>query len=159
MTNKDNSETVYRFFTEVGIIDQLISAKLESFLPGRMTSTQFGILGHLSRRPEGETPLQITRAFQVPKTSMTHMLAGLEAAGLVETTPHPTDKRSKIVRMTAKGGPFLGDCMQRIGADLGPLLAEVGMESFATTLPHLTRIREALDRERDGPVDAKGAPP
>ena len=50
MKPEDETNEVYRFFTEVGIINQLISTKLEAFLPGRMTATQFGILGHLVRR-------------------------------------------------------------------------------------------------------------
>ena len=149
MTSDPDPSTVYRFFTEIGFIDQLISAKLESFLPGRMTATQFGLLGHLSRRPEGETPLQLARAFQVPKTTMTHMLSGLESAGLVQIAPNEADKRSKIVRMTPQGGQFLGQRMQEIGQSLGPIMAGLGMEPFQTALPQLERIREALDAERD----------
>ena len=141
--------TIYRFFTEVGIINQLSSAKLESFLPGRMTSTQFGLLGHLSRRPEGETPLQLARAFQVPKTSMTHMLAGLETAGLVTIAPNAADKRSKIVQITPEGGVFLDQRMAEIGASLGPIMAQLGTTPFAEALPHLEQIRIALDAERD----------
>lgn len=157
MTIKDNTATAYRFFTEVGIIDQLISTKLESLLGGRITATQFGILNHLSRRPEGRTPLQIAQSFQVPKTTVTHMLAGLEKAGFIAVTPNPADKRSKIARLTSEGGEFLGTSAQVIGADLGPTLASIGIEAFADALPHLERIREALDQERDGPVDATRA--
>ncbi|MEM8729347.1 MAG: MarR family transcriptional regulator [Pseudomonadota bacterium] len=140
---------VNRFFTEVGIIHQLISSKLEAFLPGRMTSTQFGILGHLSRRPEGETPLQLSIAFQVPKTSMTHMLAGLVANGFIVLAANPDDKRSKIARTTPGGHRFLGETTQAISSALAPVLAELGGEPFAASLPDLTRIREALDKERD----------
>ncbi|WP_375280639.1 MarR family winged helix-turn-helix transcriptional regulator [Pseudooctadecabacter sp.] len=149
MTPDEDPSTLYRFFTEVGIIDQLISTKLESFLPGRMTSTQFGMLGHLARRPEGETPLQLARAFQVPKTSMTHMIAGLEAAQLISLRPHASDKRSKVVQITPQGGAFLGEKMQQIGASLAPLVADLGLSPFADALPHLERIRTALDADRD----------
>ena len=141
--------TIYRFFTEVGIINQLSSTKLESFLPGRMTATQFGLLGHLSRRPEGETPLQLARAFQVPKTSMTHMVAGLETAGLVTVAQNKADKRSKIVQITPEGGAFLGQRMAEIGASLAPIIEKLGTTPFAEALPHLEEIRLALDAERD----------
>ncbi|GAA6159091.1 multiple antibiotic resistance transcriptional regulator MarR [Ruegeria sp. HU-ET01832] len=149
MKPEDETNEVYRFFTEVGIINQLISTKLEAFLPGRMTATQFGILGHLVRRPEGETPLQLSNAFQVPKTSMTHMLASLENHALITLETNPNDKRSKIARSTPQGAEFLETCMDRMSVALGPVLSELGPELFRETLPNLTLIRETLDSERD----------
>ena len=149
MTPDDDNSEVYRFFTEVGIINQLISAKLQALLPGRMTVTQFGIMGHLARRPEGETPLQLATAFQVPKTSMTHMLAGLHADALITLDPNPNDKRSKIARATDRGHVFLAENTVKVSDALKPVLSELGKEAFADTLPHLARIREVLDAERD----------
>ncbi|AXT27487.1 MarR family transcriptional regulator [Ruegeria sp. AD91A] len=149
MKPEDETNEVYRFFTEVGIINQLISTKLEAFLPGRMTATQFGILGHLVRRPEGETPLQLSNAFQVPKTSMTHMLSSLENHALITLEANPNDKRSKIVRSTPQGAEFLEACMERISEALVPILFQLGLDPFHNSLPNLTLIREALDSERD----------
>lgn len=149
MTSEDQTAHVYRFFTEVGIINQLISTEVETFLPGRMTATQFGILGHLSRRPGGSTPLQLSNAFQVPKTSMTHMLMGLERLGFIELAPNPDDKRSKIARATRDGVRFLDLIMGRMTDRLAPVIDGAGTESFLACLPHLSRIREALDRARD----------
>ena len=149
MKPEDETNEVYRFFTEVGIINQLISTKLEAFLPGRMTATQFGILGHLVRRPEGETPLQLSNAFQVPKTSMTHMLASLENHTLITLETNPKDKRSKIARSTPHGAEFLKTCMDRMSTALGPMLSELGPEPFHESLPNLVLIRETLDSERD----------
>ncbi|WP_214648728.1 MarR family winged helix-turn-helix transcriptional regulator [Ruegeria lacuscaerulensis] len=149
MKPEDETNEVYRFFTEVGIINQLISTKLEAFLPGRMTATQFGILGHLVRRPGGDTPLQLSNAFQVPKTSMTHMLSSLENHALITLEANPKDKRSKIARSTPQGAEFLETCMDRMSVALGPVLSELGPELFRETLPNLTLIRETLDSERD----------
>ncbi|WP_171123457.1 MULTISPECIES: MarR family winged helix-turn-helix transcriptional regulator [unclassified Ruegeria] len=149
MKPEDETNEVYRFFTEVGIINQLISTKLEAFLPGRMTATQFGILGHLVRRPEGETPLQLSNAFQVPKTSMTHMLASLENHALITLETNPDDKRSKIARSTPQGAEFLKASMERMSEALAPVLSELGPEPFHRSLPNLTLIRETLDNERD----------
>lgn len=149
MTSKDDQHKVSRFFTEVGIIQQLISTKLEALLPGRMSSTQFGILGHLSRCPDGETPLQLSKAFQVPKTSMTHMLSVLQKLEFVTIEPHPEDGRSKVARATKKGQLFLQDCMGKMGQELAPVMATLSTTPFAEALPHLQKIREALDEERD----------
>jgi DNA-binding MarR family transcriptional regulator len=149
MTSDDDQQNVSRFFTEVGIIQQLISTKLESLLPGRMSATQFGILGHLSRRPDGETPLQLSNAFQVPKTSMTHMLSVLQKLEFVTIEPHPHDGRSKVARATEKGQQFLQQCLMQMGKELAPVMSTLTAQPFTEALPHLQRIREALDAERD----------
>ena len=141
--------TIYRFFTEIGIINQLSSAKLESFLPGRMTSTQFGLLGHLSRRPEGETPLQLANAFQVAKTSMTHSLSMLNKRALIEISPNPNDARSKIARATSEGQAFLAQTMAELETALAPILQDIGFAPFTDSLPHLETVRMALDKARD----------
>ncbi len=148
-TPEEEQQKVFRFFTEVGIIQQLMSTKLESMLPGRMGATQFGILGHLARRPDGETPLQLSNAFQVPKTSMTHMLAVLEKLEFVTIEPHPDDGRSKIARATRDGQRFLQHCMENLSQELAPVMEELTAKPFSAALPHLQRIREVLDRERD----------
>ncbi len=148
-TPEDEQASVFRFFTEVGIIQQLISTRLETMLPGRMGATQFGILGHLARRPDGETPLQLSNAFQVPKTSMTHMLGVLEKLELVTIEPHPQDGRSKVARATQKGQAFLRECTGRMSREMAPVMSELGTQPFNAALPHLQLIREALDRARD----------
>ncbi len=149
MTPEDEQQNVSRFFTEVGIIQQLISTRLESLLPGRMSATQFGILGHLSRRPQGETPLQLSKAFQTPKTSMTHMLGVLQKLEFVSIEPHPEDGRSKVARATPKGQDFLQECMGRMRQELAPVMSVLSTKPFTEALPHLQRIREAFDQERD----------
>ena len=68
----------FNFFNEIGIIAQLSRTLLEARLPDGMTAMHFFIVNHLIRVADGRTPLDLARAFQVPKTSMTHSLAGLE---------------------------------------------------------------------------------
>ncbi|OED39534.1 hypothetical protein AB833_15015 [Chromatiales bacterium (ex Bugula neritina AB1)] len=149
MTSEDEQTSISRFFTEVGIIQQLISTRLEAQLPGRMSATQFGILGHLCRRPDGETPLQLSNAFQVPKTSMTHMLSVLQKLEFVSIEPHPDDGRSKVAQATEKGQAFLMECLGHMRRELAPVVSSLSVKPFAEALPHLQVIREALDQERD----------
>ena len=142
-------QITYRFFTEVGIIFQLSTTLLEDHLPGRMTSREFGLLGHLVRRPEGRTPLQLASAFQLPKTSITHSVSMLEARGLVETVKNPEDARSKIVRAGDHAAKFVQDITTELNTRLAPLIQELGVETFADALPKLEAIRIAMDAERD----------
>lgn len=56
-----------------------------------------------SAPPEGLTPMELTRLAAVTPSSITNRIDGLEAQGLVERTPHPTDARSRRVRLTPAG--------------------------------------------------------
>ncbi len=147
--DKDAAQMLYRFFTEVGILYQLNRTMIEARLPGTMTTTHFGLLGHLSRRPDGETPMQLANAFQVPKTSMTHMIAVLEKRGLIAVEPNPEDKRSKIVQVTAEGAAFHRQKLGELMPEMMRVLEQTGVEVFEMAQPMLAEIREVMDRMRD----------
>jgi len=68
-------------FSEVMAADQAIRNRLGKVLPKGMELSHFSVLNHLVRVQDGQTPLVLARTFQVPKTSMTHTLAGLEGRG------------------------------------------------------------------------------
>jgi len=46
---------------------------------------------------------ELARAEQVSGPTMSGVVGGLEAMGLVERRPHPTDRRSALLRATPKG--------------------------------------------------------
>ena len=135
--------------TEAGIVTQLATALLEARLPKGMVAAQFSVLNHLASRPDGQTPLRIARAFQVPKTSMTHSLAMLERAGLVETAPNPEDGRSKLVRITQAGRAFRADVLAALAPDMARSLSALEAGTLEALLPRLIHLREVLDAARD----------
>ncbi|WGI21477.1 MarR family transcriptional regulator [Amylibacter sp. IMCC11727] len=145
----DQGQALFQFFTEVGIIHQLSSKLLESHLPHNLTNTHFGILSHLSRRPGGETPLQLATAFQQPKTTMTHMLKVLEKNGFITVGPHPTDGRSKNVTSTEQAHRLLMQTRMAMAPDMAHLVSQIDPDMITQITPHLTQIREILDRARD----------
>ena len=103
----ENTVSVYfRLFNEIGIIEQLARTAFEARLPPGFVVAQFSVLNHLVRVGDGRTPLAIARAFQVPKTSMTHTLSVLEREGLIEIRKNPGDGRSKLVYITGAGERF-----------------------------------------------------
>ena len=92
--SKTTTGLYFRLFNEIGILAQLSRALLVARLPDGLVLPHFTVINHLIRVKDGQTPLQLARAFQVPKTSMTHTLAGLEKRGLVEMRTNPEDARS-----------------------------------------------------------------
>ncbi|TNC69824.1 MarR family winged helix-turn-helix transcriptional regulator [Rubellimicrobium roseum] len=141
----------FRVLNEVAIIDQLARALFEARLPSGFLVSHFSVLNHLIRVGDGRTPLELARAFQVPKTTMTHTLGGLERAHLVEMRPNPEDGRSKRVWITEEGRAFREEAIAGLGPDVARLAALVPEETMAALVPGLEALRRALDADRDRP--------
>lgn len=142
---------VFRLFNEIGIIGQLSRTLLEARLPPGFVTAQFSVLNHLVRVGDGNTPLAIAQAFQVPKNSMTHSLSVLEREGLIELRRNPADGRSKLVFITPKGRAFRADVIAALAPDLARIAAALPPDFVARLLPDLETLRKFLDADRDGP--------
>ena len=140
---------IFAFFNEIGIIAQLSRALFEARLPDGVTVAHFSVLNHLIRVADGQTPLQLARAFQAPKTSMTHTLSGLENRGLVEMRPNPKDGRSKQVWITDQGRAFRDEARRLLGPDIATLSDLIDPVRIAEMIPDLVHVREVLDAYRD----------
>ena len=140
----------FDFFTEIGILQQLTRATLESVLPEGIIQPHFTVLDHLERVSDGRTPLDLARAFQVPKTSISHTLAGLERHGLVRLAPNPRDKRSKLVWITEEGRALRAGTAAGLAQLLGEFARAFPPEQVADLGPVLARMRAWLDAEREG---------
>lgn len=149
MAENPPEETFGAFFQEVGILAQLSRALFEARLPEGFNLPQFTVLNHLVRVKDGRTPLELARAFQVPKTSMTHSLAVLERHGLVETRPNVRDGRSKCVWLTDQGRAFRLAALQGLGPDMQALAARFPADRLAVCLPVLADLRQVMDAMRD----------
>jgi DNA-binding MarR family transcriptional regulator len=139
------------FFLEVGILSQLSRAMFDLRLPPGIAVAQFSVLNHLVRVRDGRTPLDLARAFQVPKTSMTHSLAVLERHGLIRLAPNPADGRSKCAFITAEGRTFRQAALEALAPDLRALAARFPAARLAGVLPTLTELRRIMDTLRDDP--------
>jgi DNA-binding MarR family transcriptional regulator len=139
----------FRLFNEIGIIEQLSRTIFEARLPPGFVLAQFSVLNHLVRVADGRTPYDLARAFQVPKTSMTHSLAVLGRAGLIEFRPNPKDGRSKLVHITPAGRKFRDEAIASLAPDFQRLAHAVPPQQVARLLPDLEALRQFLDRDRD----------
>jgi DNA-binding MarR family transcriptional regulator len=107
------------------------------------------VLNHLIRVGDGPTPIKLARAFQVPKTSMTHTLKMLEKRGMVETRSNPDDGRSKQVWLTPKGRETRDQTISALAQDFSELAQGIDMEALIAIQPALTALRKHLDASRD----------
>jgi DNA-binding MarR family transcriptional regulator len=140
----------FAFFTEVGIIAQLSRAMFEARLPDGFNLPQFSVLNHLVRVKDGQTPQALARAFQVPKTSMTHNLSVLEGAGLIAMGTNPRDGRSKVVTITTAGRGFHEAAIGRLTPDVQGLARQFPVGEVGDLTFRLSILRQILDAARDG---------
>lgn len=145
----DTTALFFALFNEIAIISQLSGRMLEARLPKGFLVSHFAVLNHLAKLGDGRTPLAIARAFQVPKPTMTHTLAGLADAGLVRFAANPQDGRSKCVMLTDKGRRFREDAIARLKPDFAQLSRQFKPEAISGALPLLAELRAYLDKARE----------
>lgn len=149
MQHKDGAQLMFEVLNEIGIIAQLSRTLLESRLENGLTQQHFAALNHLVRLGDGRTPLAMAKAFQVPKTSMSHTLAGLEKRKLIRMVPNPEDGRGKLIYLLPAGRELRDNAINTITPDILAMLPQFGGEDASTVLPLLRRLRVQLDNARN----------
>lgn len=144
-----HGEAIFRFFNEIGIIAQLSGNAFEKVMTGGMTLPQFSVLNHLVRLGGNRTPLQIARAMQVTKGTMTNTLGHLQRAAHITIRPDPVDGRSKRVDITDSGRIAREDAIAAMAPELAWLLERISISEIESVLPVLEQVRKLLDERRN----------
>lgn len=152
------TQSWFQFFNEVAIIEQLARTMFEAQLPHGFVLPQFSVLNHLIRVRDGQTPLALARAFQVPKTSMSHSLGVLAQAGLIELRANPGDGRSKQVWITAAGRAFREAAIAALAPDIARISHGTALDDIADLAARLGVLRKRLDADRDRANPGDDAP-
>lgn len=152
MTTKADRETMFRFFTEVAIVHELSTAIIARLLPGGLHTSHFDTLNHLMRVGNGTTPLEVAKAMQVSKATMTHTLSVLTAKGLIDVVANESDGRSKRVFLTEHGRAFREVAHKALEPAYAWLLGNLDIGALKSALPGLERVRAALEGERSDPI-------
>src|SRR5918996_4828256 len=84
------------------ITRRLIAAERPLLDARGLTMWQYAVLTSLSRRP-ASTQLHLASAIGYDKARLIPLLDELEGEGLVSRRPDPSDRRARIVEITAKG--------------------------------------------------------
>lgn len=139
---------LFRYFNEIGIINQLASTRFEQRLPDGLTLPQFSVLNRFVRLGGTATPAQLASAFQVTRGAMTNTLARLESRGSIRIEPDPADGRRKLVTLTAAGRRLRNRAIAAIAPDLARVAAALEPQLLEAQLPALVAVREWLDEHR-----------
>lgn len=94
-----------RAVTSLMRVHQLVLIELDELLrPLGLTFARYEVLVLLSFSRRGALPLgKIGQRLQVHATSVTPLVKRLEAAGLIQRTPHPEDGRAVLASLTPRG--------------------------------------------------------
>ncbi len=149
MSDSDPAAVIFTLFNEIGIINQLSTARFARVLAPELNPSEFGVLNHFVRLGDGKSPSYLAKAFQVTKPSMTAILAKLERKGYVEIVGSAEDRRRKIVTITTTGRHARNRGIKAM-APLAAILEEnQDVSKLEKILPTLQALREFLDAERN----------
>ncbi len=94
-----------------------------------------------------QTPTTIAARLQITTASVTELVDRLEMAGVVERTPHPTDRRKLLVRLTDVGlgkatvmGRQFGLLMERSAAGFSAAERDVVLRFLRTAASTITSV-------------------
>lgn len=94
-----------RAATTITRVHQVLHARIDAALdPLGLNFSRFEVLALLSFTREGRLPMgKIGARLQVHPASVTNTVTRLEADGLVERSPHETDRRATLARLLPPG--------------------------------------------------------
>ncbi|GAC1330822.1 MAG: MarR family transcriptional regulator [Mycobacteriales bacterium] len=96
-----------------------------------LTLTQLAALATVDRHGS-LTPGELAAHERVQPPSMTRVIASLEALGLLDRMPHPSDRRQVLVNVSKAGRTLLREDRRRRDAWLSQRLRELPAEDVAT---------------------------
>ncbi|MEO0607451.1 MAG: MarR family transcriptional regulator [Pseudomonadota bacterium] len=143
------ASTVFSLLNEIGIINQLSTARFARVLAPHLNPSEFGVLNHFVRLGDGKSPTYLAKAFQMTKPSMTAILRNLERKGLVEITGSAEDRRRKFVTLTQAGRAARKTGVKAMAPLAETILEHQDFAQLAKILPILQALREVLDAERN----------
>jgi len=104
----------------------------------------------------GVSQTDLSRAVGRDKTTLTPALAEMERTGMIVRTRHPTDGRSRMLRLTTEGErrlAALADCAARHDALLNEIVSPVGKAELVRLLQLLTVGLERGTRKAAGHLE------
>jgi DNA-binding MarR family transcriptional regulator len=141
--------------TSIVRVQQIFLGRIERTLaPFGLTFARYEVLMLLTFTRTGQMPLgKIGQRLQVHPASVTNVIDRLEADGLVRRRPHPTDQRTTLAAITAKGRRTAASATEVINsevfADVGP-----GPEQLVELFDALTTLRRAAGDFETSPAPA-----
>jgi DNA-binding MarR family transcriptional regulator len=106
------------------------------------------------RSIDGMRPTELADEVWLSKQALNDLLRDLEGWGYVRLEVNPNDRRSRIIRLTAKGRRLYEEGLEaarQVECDLQDTLGPKRFATFRDTLMEVVRLANARERA-DGPI-------
>jgi DNA-binding MarR family transcriptional regulator len=131
----------------IALFHRLRAAAEQVHRQGKLSGARRGVLRGLERLGPQTVP-QMARARPVSRQHIQMLVNGLEAEGLVELANNPAHKRSRLVRLTARGRHLVDAMDRRERALLARFPVGMSESRLRGAASVLRFVREALESER-----------
>jgi DNA-binding MarR family transcriptional regulator len=128
----------------------------ETHRPGALSNAQYGLLYSLSFAPE-LSARELAEAATLSPATVTQMLEGLEAHGLVKRLRSVEDKRVVLTALSERGREVVERHRAQVEPRWRASLSEFTPEQLATTAAVLIRLARHFDELYE--ATAEGTPP
>ena len=105
-----------------------------------LTRSQWQALAYLAPN-EGIQQAGLAELLEIEPVTLGRILDKLEARGLIERRPHPTDRRCKLLHLTLAAHPILATIRQLGEATRAEALAGLSAEARAALLQSLSTMK------------------
>ena len=116
--------------------------RAEDQLPVRVLMT----ISAAGRR--GVSQRETARGLDVAEATVSRLCDQLEATGLIERAPHPTDRRVKMLHLTPAGEAHIRRCADSASGGLGAALVDLTPAERDLLTRLLSRVKAAAGRPR-----------
>lgn len=141
MTRESTSEGLGDAFGAVA--RRLRSASMASLAAWDVTPSQMRAVRMLTSRDGGMRSSELAHHLHIAPRSATEVIDALEAKGLVDRSPDPTDRRATLVTLTPRGVALTDEVRRARGLESERLFERLS----ATDRAHLERILRKLRSE------------
>ena len=144
VTSGDESEV--RLWLRLLTCTNLIEAEVRRRLRDEFSITlaRFDLLAQLERATEGLTMGQLSRRLMVSNGNVTGLIGRLVGEGLVVRQAAAHDRRTQIVRLTAKGKRAFGEIVPVHKGWVGGMLGHLDDTETATLMDLLATLKNGL---------------
>lgn len=134
-----------RLLSCVNVIEAEISRRLRARFD--MSLAKFDYLAQLYRSPErAMTMSELGRRLMVTGGNITGLTDRLARAGLVRRQPHPSDRRSRVIGLSAEGTRIFEEMAKAHEQWVRELLSSLGDAEKEEMLDRLAALKEAVPR-------------
>ena len=124
------------------------------FAAHHTTAARFDVLETLSALGRPARPVEIRDELHLPAQTMTGTLDSLQQGGLIRRIPHPSDRRSILIELTASGAALVDKLCPPLIALEERLMSGVSPARIDTLLQTLGTVQATIQERRKRPAIA-----